>query len=511
MYMRKFASGDDFLKNYLKQTISALLCFVLIFASGCGKKEEETTIKPKAQKDYDIFIYNTDTNIAAPFKEMCDEYTSRTGVIIKTVTTGADENGVEELTEYMNSDNPPDIFTINNLAELQQWKESANVLDFSNATQENFKTIVNEIPESLRLSSNTSDSYGLPYTVEAYGFLVDPKMLSSLFGGDKYRTALNDLQVCSYEDFHSFVETLKLYIRGSGGYEFDLNGKTYTFVNQKGDLSQNLNGVFSFAAGTSNNTGNYMANLALAAVYESAAAANITTDSQINSLKYPLLGFAEALDMITSSVSGKTGPISRGLEIVSNSQNSHSQSLKNFASGKSVFLLGGTKDYNELTIYNSSVSKRCVFIPIKMPFLDQDIKASKISVKNFNNSIPVYAPKYYSINAKSPEREQKLAQDFLVWLKTSELAAQYIIPDFNFVPYDIKESSVIDNSLSRSMIEYMSSNRTLPGVFYGAPQTWAENLSKLLAEQFFTKVNWSYADYEKIADHGIKTWKELKK
>lgn len=499
------------MKNILKITSLILCANLLMLLSGCGKKsetDEETSSSGK--KDYDIYIYNRDENIGSDFREMCDEYTKRTGIIIRTVTPSESENNFENLKNYLNSEHPPDIFTVESISELNLLKNNSQIWDFSNATEESFKNMVNSIPEQLRLSSNTTDNFGVPYTVEGYGFLVDPKMIASIFGGDKYRKVISDLQVCSYEEFLNFVEAIKGYINGVGGYEISINKHKYTCSYNKGELGKNLNGVFSFAAGNSKYSGSYLSNIALSTIFKSPAAANIATDENIQNLKNPLMKFAEALDYITLNMSGPSGSLERGLEMVSNTQNSVSQSLKNFVNGKALFLLASTEDYESLSVFNSLVAKRSVFIPIKMPFSQDEITSSQDIAKNINKSITAYVPRYYCINAQSGETEKQKAQDFLTWIRTSELAQKYVIPKFGFTPYDIKDSSVVDNPLSRSLLEYISEGKIISGAFLGAPEKWCnDGMGRYLIERYFTKSSWNYDDYESIADYGIEKWKEL--
>lgn len=499
------------MKNILKITSLILCANLLMLFSGCGKKSDsDETASSSGKKDYDIYIYNRDENIGSDFREMCDEYTKRTGIIIRTVTPSESENDFDNLKNYLNSEHPPDIFTVNSVSELNTLKDDSSIWDFSNATEESFKNMVNSIPEQLRLSSNTTDSFGVPYTVEGYGFLVDPKMIASIFGGDKYRKVINDLQVCSYEEFLNFVEAVKGYINGVGGYEISINKHKYSCSYNKGELGKNLSGVFSFAAGSSKYAGSYLSNIALSTIFKSPAAANIATEENIQNLKSPLMKFAEALDYITLNMSGPSGSLERGLEMVSNTQNSVSQSLKNFVNGKTLFLLASTEDYESLSVFNSLVAKRSVFIPIKMPFLEEEITSSQDLAKNINKSITAYVPKYYCINAKSGEAEKQKAQDFLTWVRTSELAQKYVIPKFGFTPYDIKDSSVVDNPLSRSLLEYISEGKIIPGAFLGAPEKWCnDGMGRYLIERYFTKSSWSYDDYEAIGNYGVEKWKEL--
>lgn len=494
--------------------ISLSIASLMLLLAGCGnggESDSSKNSKEKAKKDYDLFIYNTDYDISESFEKMCNEYGARSGVTVKCLTEDPDdEDSANQLQNYMNSGTPPSIFTINDMEGLKKWQSSGNVLDFSNATQEEFKNVANSIPLSLRLSSNTVDSFGVPYTIDGYGYLVDPKMLSSLFGGDKYRSVLSDLKECQYDEFESFINALNVYISSGQVYEIKLNGKPYNFLETRGELAENLNGVFSYPAGEPKQTGSYMINVALASVFNSAADANIADDKKIDMIKNPMIKLAQALELRTSCVSGKNGMISRGLDLVDTTINSYNQSIKNFVSGKSLFLIEGTTSYNTILGLNQALAKRLVFIPIKLPITSQDISSS-ITQKKFNLSIPVYSPRYYAINAKAPEKEQQLAQDFLVWLETSDLAEKYVIQEFGYIPYYIKESSAIDNPISRSMIEYLSSENILPKSCEGAPDKWCDDtVAKHIIDQYFTKPVWSYSDHEEIADYAIRKWKEMK-
>ena len=505
----KCTVGDGLLKRVAGIIFVAFSALLTVLLSGCGKDEDETK-KAEIKKDYDICIYNSDRDNAEKFREMCDEYTNRTGVIIKTITPSEEDDTVENLESYLNSESAPDIFTVNNIAELKKWKSDGSVWDFSNATDEKFKEVANNIPDYLRLSTNTADNFGIPYTTEGFGYVVDPKMISSLFGGDKYRNVIYDLQECSYDEFALMVEALRAYIISSSNFTFTLNNNEYSFVPDKGELSRNLTGVFSFAAGVPKNSGIYMANIPVASVFDSAAATNLATKDDADKLEVPFLRFAEVLNLITQNVAGTSGPMGRGSEMVSTSRNSTAQSLKNFVRGKSLFLLASTEDYKNLSTFNSLVAKRCVFIPIKMPIEPTDFRTSESIVKDVNRGISVYSPRYYCMNANSNERQHAQAQKFLTWLCTSDLAAKYVVSEFGYAPYNIEDTSVIDNPLSRSVLNYIAENKVLPCAIAGSPEDFGdETLGKYLIEQYFSKAFWSEEDYQNIANYAIEKWKEL--
>ena len=509
MFILKYTVGDGFLKKVFKIMFVAFSVLCAVMLSGCGNDENEVK-QSEIKKDYDICIYNSDRDNEEKFREMCDEYTNRTGVIIKTITPSEEDDTIENLESYLNSESAPDIFTVNNTQELKKWKSDGIIWDFSNATDESFKTVANDIPDYLRLSTNTADNFGVPYTVEGIGYVVDPKMISSLFGGDKYRNVIYDLQECSYDEFGLMVEALRSYITSSINFTFTLNGNEYSFVSEKGELSRNLTGVFSFAAGVPKNGGTYMANIPVASVFDSAAATNLATESDVDKLEVPLLRFAEALNLVTQNVAGSSGPMGRGAEMVSTSRNSTAQSLKNFVNGKSLFLLASTEDYEDLSTFNSLVAKRCIFIPIKMPIDPADLRNSESVVTDVNRGITVYSPRYFCMNANSNERQNAQAQKFLTWLCTSDLAAKYVVSEFGYAPYNVEDISVVDNPLTRSVLNYIAENKVVPYCVAGAPEDWgSETLGKYLIEQYFSKAFWSEEDYQNIANYAMEKWKEL--
>lgn len=493
--------------------VTWVLSTSLVFLAGCGNSPEDSSVSTNpVTKEYDICIYNSDTSIGTSFRKMCDEYTDRTGVIIRTITPTEEESNVENLESYINSEYPPDIFTVGSMEEMSKWQSSGNIWDFNNATEGSFKDVVNNIPEGLRLSSNTSDSFGVPATVNGFGYIVDPKMISSLFGGDIYRKALYDLQKCSYEEFSNFIDALLLYMSSGERMEFVLNDRTYSFVAEMGELSSKLNGIFSFAAGDPKISGSYFMNPILASIFKSPAAALIANDTAVDALSSPLMRLAEGLDLVTYLTASEDGVWSRGSDFISTTKNSATQSIKNFVAGKSAFLVGSTQDYENMSKFDYSVAKRCVFIPIKMPVTETDVSLAGYEFnKDLHKSLGVYVPHYYCINAKSSETEKKAAQDFLVWLRTSDLAEKYVVSEFSYVPYNIADGSVLDNPLERSMMEYVSEGNFIPGVFRGTPNSWCnDTMGKYIIEKLFVKSPWTLEDYEDLADYGVSKWKELK-
>ncbi len=500
------------MQRVVRFAVLSIFLASFLFLVSCSESEEESTTSSTSQqtKDYDLLIYNTNKDIGESLEEMCDNYTSRSGVIVKVITTAEEDDALEDLSSYMSSGEAPDIFTINSMAELKTWQASGNVLDFSNATETSFKEVANAIPEPLRLSSNTVDNFGMPYTVTGYGYVVDPKMISSLFGGDKYRAVLSDMKACSYEEFEDFVNALKAYIENGSIYEFYMNGNKYKFVEKKSGLSENLTAVFAFPAGVSSYTSSYLLNQPLAYKFNSAAEVNVATDEMISSLQDIFYSFARSLDLLTSSVTSRNGKISRGVDLVNNVTNSQTQALKNFINGQALFLIADNSIYDSMFLLDSSIATRVSLMPIKMPEPVGESMASNLDEDMYRQSIVISVPMYFAINAQSDESHQKLAQNFLVWFKTSELAQKYILQEFKFIPYDISESSAIDNQLSKKMIEYLSSKQYLPAAALGLPDGASDEIANSLIDKYYTLSSWSGDEYTLIAQEIINIWKRMK-
>ncbi len=490
-----------------------LMCLgICICLYACGNKgqEEQDTTKSQVTKDYDLLIYNTHEEIGEAFEKMCADYTSRTGVIVKVISAQEDENADEELENYMNSGEAPDIYTVDNMQHLKKWQAAGSILDFSNATEDTFKEIANNIPESLRLSSNTTDNFGIPCTLKGYGYVVDPKMISSLFGADKYRYVLEDLKACTYDEFESFINALELYIANGSIYEFNLHNNSYKFLDKRSGLAENLNAVFAFPAGLPSYTGYYMLSPALAYRFNSAAEVNVASDDAISNLKGILASFARSLDIVTSSVSTKSGGVSRGIDLVNSATNNAAQALKCFVNGQALFLVSDTSVYDSMFLLDSSLANRVSLMPIK--FLEPlgEPSASNLESGSYKQSITVSVPFYLAINSKSDAKQQKLAQDFMVWFKTSELAQKYIMQEFKFIPYDIEESTAIDNQLSKKMVEYISSKQFLPATCNGLPESMAEEVGKHIIDKYYMLPDWYMDEYDLIAQETINIWKRMK-
>ena len=133
---------------------------------GCGRSA--TNNEQTSNRNYDLYIYNGKPQIADQLEELCSIYEQETGVRIKTLTL--DEP--DALRTEMNSSAPPAILTTYTDTMIE-WQEGGFLLDFKDAQTEAFRQLAETVPQDMRLSTDGSNSYGIPYSIEGYGLVVD--------------------------------------------------------------------------------------------------------------------------------------------------------------------------------------------------------------------------------------------------------------------------------------------------------------------------------------------------
>jgi len=481
-------------------SIVALACSTSLFANGA----KESTTKTE---DNSIYVYNSKGENAEQFAAMCAAYEAETGIHVKNFSIGSGQDHMETLRAEMNSNDMPTIFSIQGMKELPEWEQGGFVQDLSKVTTGDFGMMVQAIPEGLRLSSDGMNSYGVPYNVEGYGYIVDKAMLEELFSMDP--TA--DIQAASYDEWANFVTTMTKWIASPSAAKVTLNGKVYTLASQKGPLSKNLTGVFSVMGSEKWTYGDHFINVAVNAVFGSSREAAEATDAQVGELEGAFEAYAKALDLKTSNLAGANGPAQRGQDFVSSAKFGYDQAVQIFAQSKALFLKQGNWAYGNIEGVDADMASRLEFLPVKMPFTAQDVKRTDKDVVDLNSSIPVFVPNYYAVNALVSDSKKQMAYDFLYWLNNSETGKDYVINQFNFIPYNADPATTtVPNSLGNSIISYIDTDHTLSAPYNGSPAGWSgDTVGKFVMENYLTKLNWTPADYKTIADYAVSTWQEM--
>ncbi|MBK5201022.1 MAG: hypothetical protein JJE21_05745 [Spirochaetaceae bacterium] len=481
-------------------SIVALACSTSVFANGASE-----TKSSEAQAD-SIYVYNSKGENAKQFAAMCAAYETETGVHVKNFSIGSGQDHMATLRAEMNSKDKPTVYSIQGMKELPEWEQGGFVQDLSKVTTGDFGKMVQAIPEGLRLSSDGINSYGVPYNVEGYGYIVDKAMLKSLFGTDP--TA--DIQAATYSEWANFVTTLTSWIKAPSKMDVTFNGKTYTLAASKDALSSKLNGVFVVTGSEKWTYGDHLLNVAINSVFSSSRDAASATDAQVAQLESSFIRYAQVLDLMTSNLAGADGPAQRGQALVSSSKFGYDQGVQIFAQSKALLLKQGNWAYGNIEGVDSNMASRLEFLPVKMPYEASDVKVNK-SIAQLNSSIPVFVPNYYAVNALASDAKKQLAYNFLYWLNNSKTGKDYIINKFDFIPYNADPSTTtVPNSLGNSIISYIDSDNTISAPYNGSPAGWSGDVvGKKVMEEYLTKATWATADYKAIADYAVQKWQDM--
>jgi raffinose/stachyose/melibiose transport system substrate-binding protein len=467
----------------------------------------------KKDKAYDLYIFNSKGENALQFEAMCKAYEQETGVKVKSFSIGAGQDHSEPLRAEMNSRNKPVIFPVQGIKELTDWVQGGFIEDLNTVSNTAFAALVADIAPSLRLTTDGKTSYGVPYNVEGYGYIVDQLLLADIFGPSQVPSLLTDITDASYDEWVRLIETLDAWIKSPTALTLTLSGNPYTLEPSKIGLAEHLTGVFSVMGAEKWTYGDHFINVALNAVFTSPNDAYTATDEKIRSAHGAFLDYAAALDLKTRYLAGKNGPAQRGQDFVSSANFGYDQAVQLFADNKAVFFKQGNWAYGNIAGINQAQAERLSFLPVKMPFKPQDItRTDGMTVERLNRSIPVFVPNYFAVNKMATDEEKKAAYDFLVWLNTSPTGQRYLIEEFAFIPYNADPATTrVPNSLGNSIISYMQRGDIIAAPYHGAPGSWSGDVVGLrIMENYLTKPVWTETDYQDIANYAVDQWIKLK-
>ena len=496
-------------KKFLAMILAGIMAVGMLTgcsSSGSGSGDSGSGSGSGSNKDYDLYIFNTKGENADAMEAAANAFGEEKGVTVKVFSLGSGTNSDDTLRREMNSKNKPAIFSCMNAQSLVEWVEGGFAMDLSKATNEEFKNLVSEIPDSFNLTDGNAN-YGIPYNVEGYGYIVDTEMLAALFGEDQVDAFMTAFKTATYDEFEAMVNTLTAYIKEGTAGTVTLSGQDFALAAEKTGKAASLEGVFSVAGSEKWTYGDHMVNIAVDAVFKDSVAASEATKEQLEAGKGAFEAYAKALDLKTANATTERGP-----ELINATTNGYDPAVANFANSKAIFFKNGNWCYTNIEKANADIVDTLAFLPIKMPFTQDDIKVDGLTVEHMLCSIPVFVPNYYCINDKVSDEEKELAQEFLVWLNTSEAGQKFVVEDMAFIPYNADPATTSAGySLGDSIISYMAEGNTLTNAYAGAPTGWATDTFGLqMMENYVNTAEWPDTAYEDIANFAISSWAEKK-
>lgn len=475
---------------------AALVGIAALGLAGCGK----------AEKDYDVYFFNQKSEIAESLNELAAAYQQESGKKVRVVTVGTTE-GSETMRSELKSREYPTLFSSNAIA-FEEWVSAGYACGAEDILNGELKQLYESIPDALKLQFEGGGSYGIPYNIEGYGLIADRQMLEDILGTESMAGFWEDYKAAGYEEFQEMVVAMDSFIKEGTAQEFHLNGKTYTTAEGKTALTEKLNGVFAIAGAEKWTYGNHFGNYPISTVYTSIYDVRESDPQKAELLRDPLVKSLQELDFLTRYAAGPDGPVERGPQFINSTVTGYDQAVQTLAEGKAVFIKNGNWIYSNVAKVDQSVADRLTMLPMKLNFSDGHITVEGLTAGQMNRSVPEFVSQYYIINAKATEQERKDAEDFLLWLNTSETGQDYIVNKFAFVPFNADADTHLDNPLSNALIEYKVADDLLANPFDAAPSSWGvECYGKYIMEQLFIDpADWSQEALEKIADECIGYW-----
>lgn len=477
----------------MKKIITLLLAVaVVVTLSACGGK------------GYDIYIYSnkaeTSETLPVLIAEWEADYEARTGEDIEVkVVAGGDEGG-QLLSADLNSKNKPAVFTTR-FSELQNQIDAGHVLDLNTLTGD-FKTeLVNKINAAHMLSIDGVASYGIPENVEGYGFIVNKTVLAAILDMTDEDAAFELMRTATYAEFEAFVEGVTAAIGGTDT-DVTIDGTVYTI--DDANLPTALNGVFAVMGAEKWTFGNHVFNV----VY------NLEQDTMANATTQTTIEFAGAeayYDLLTLKVENLASIDGNGISVGSKfgADYNYDAGTGMIGAGKALFLKQGNWAYGGIAGTEGVADaylEDLAFLPVKIDLDKVDYSKSRFAnaaaAEFMNESIPVFVPNYYAINAQVSEEEQALAMDFLLYLHTSANGVDTQVNTFSFIPYYGTTAAdgteyTIENSLGTSIVEYMNAGNVYGAPFDGTPSGWMyDDMATYIHELFMSVTPWgSYQDF----------------
>lgn len=339
--------------------------------------------------------------VGSQFEAMLAQYGKDTGVNV-TMIPLAGQDAYEKMTSLYASGNAPTIMMVGQ--EFSEFQDK-----YLDLTDTPFIKVASE--GTTDYVTVDGKVYGAPTTVEAYGILYNPKVVSDVFGAEY------DPSTIKTRD-----ELAKFYsdVQAKGVAPFTLSPMDWS-------LGAHLSNTM-FAAQSENRDERH-------AFMQSLKDGTVTLmdNTAFN-------GWVDTLDLLIENNLHKDAPLAAVYE----------DGSMEFATGEAATWFMGNWAYPEIVKIEQQEYK---FIPVPVSNNADDFANGKIATG---------VPSYWCVDkSASTPAQQKAAVDFLTWFITTAEGQAYYVNELNFIPaYSGFESQPTD-ALSKQIVDLLSKGDTL--------------------------------------------------
>lgn len=366
----------------MKKLLSILTCCIVLLSSsfiftGCKGNDSEDT----------IYYLNFKPEIASVYSEIAASYKSEKGITVNVVTA-ASGTYEQTLKSEMAKSSAPTIFQINGPKGYANWKDYCKDIK---------DTEIYKILSDKSLAITEGDGvYGIPYVVEGYGIIYNADILEKYFALKNKSVKIN-----SVDDIKSF-DTLKAVVEDMTKHKSELN----------------IDGVFASTSLKNGEDWRWQTHLANIPISYEFTENNVDLSGDgVKSIEFKYAeNFKNIFDLyINNSTTDRKLLGSKSV----------ADSMSEFALGKCAMVQNGNWAWSQIKgVSGNTVKEQNIkFLPIYTGMKGEETQGICIGTEN-----------YLCINKKASEKQQKLAEDFLYWLYSSDTGKKYVKEKLDFIP-----------------------------------------------------------------------------
>ncbi len=366
----------------MKKLLSILTCCLVLLSSsfiftGCKSNDSEDT----------IYYLNFKPEIASVYSEIAASYKSEKGITVNVVTA-ASGTYEQTLKSEMAKSSAPTIFQINGPKGYANWKDYCKDIK---------DTEIYKILSDKSLAITEGEGvYGIPYVVEGYGIIYNADILEKYFALKNKSVKIN-----SVDDIKSF-DTLKAVVEDMTKHKSELN----------------IDGVFASTSLKNGEDWRWQTHLANIPISYEFTENNVDLSGDgVKSIEFKYAeNFKNIFDLyINNSTTDRKLLGSKSV----------ADSMSEFALGKCAMVQNGNWAWSQIKgVSGNTVKEQDIkFLPIYTGMKGEETQGICIGTEN-----------YLCINKKASEKQQKLAEDFLYWLYSSDTGKKYVTEKLDFIP-----------------------------------------------------------------------------
>lgn len=439
----------------LKKRMSWLLAATMVASMGMGcvpAAAEESTY------DGTIRWLNYKPEIADQMKDVMAAYKEETGIDIE-IETAASNQYEPTLTARMDSSEAPTIFVVDGINMLNTWKDY--IMDLSDTELYSYVT-----DDRYTMNDGNGTIYGISYALEGWGIIVNKAITDAYFASPNKTT-----EYTSLDDLYTF-DALKAVVEDMTAMKDELG----------------IDGVFGSTSLKSGDDWRYTAHLMNQPLYwEWGGNDKIDLNGSVPEFTFEYSeNYKNIFDLyINNSV---IEPSLVGTKTVDDS-------MAEFALGKCAMIQNGDWAWNTIANTDGIAVKAedVCFIPITTGVEGEE-----------NMGLNVGAGQYFCINSQASEEDQKAAEDFLVWLISSETGKELVSKKLQLVtPFSTMADAEYENPLFASENAIASAGKT--AYCWAAnlipDQTWKDTFGADLLQYAQGQIEW-----EDVTKDAVDTW-----